>query len=157
MNYKDIYNKEYFDSMKRRKSATYRPTYYRITKRVLDRKAKTVLDVGCGCGYLVLKMREKRIEAIGVDFSDYAGEFIPEHFVKADANNLPFPDNSFDVVVSKDFFEHLPEEEIDKVYSEMKRVGGHIIATICFKPEKYHLTIKPKEWWEKKLPDCEII
>ena len=58
--------------------------------------------------------------------------------------------------------EHIPEEEIDTVYSEMKRVGRHVIATIAFKDElteeqeKYHVTNKSPRWWRNKLQGAEI-
>ena len=110
---------------------------------------------------MVQRLRKGGIDAVGIDFSPYAGKLIPEHFRCADAKNIPYPDNSFDVVLAMDFFEHIAEEDINQVYLEMKRVGGKIIANISFKKEKglidTHLTVKPREWWEKKVPEVEII
>lgn len=164
---KEWYNKEYFDAWN--KCMHYRPRLFSITKAVTSYNPKTVLDVGCGIGIVVKILRERGIDAVGIDFSSDAGKDIPEHFKVADAKNIPYPDNSFDVVLASDFFEHLEEEDIDQVYSEMKRVGGKIVAIISFKrapvfhlkggersPE-HHLTIKPREWWLKKIPEVEII
>lgn len=151
-----LYNKEYFE--KKRKPLSYRPNIFRCFKAVKKRNPSKVLDVGCGHGYLVRKLLNSGIEAMGVDISLFAGELIKDNFIVVNAKELPFKDKEFDVVVSKDFFEHLTEDEIDIVYQEMKRVGKYIIANICFKEEKpYHLTVKPKEWWQTKLPDVEII
>lgn len=153
---KYLYGKNYF---KEQSKLSYRPQIFKCVKAVREYRPKSVLDIGCGEGYLVKWLKgDKEMKIIGVDFSEYAGKLIPDNFIKADANNLPFPDNSFDVVISKDFFEHLPEEQIDNVYKEMQRVGKYIIALICFKEqEPYHLTVKPLEWWQNKLPKCKII
>lgn len=164
---KEWYNKEYFDTFEER--MRYTPRIFTITKAVNRYKPKTVLDVGCGIGMLVKKLRQMQIDAIGIDYSPDAGKDIPKYFQVADIKNIPYPDNSFDMVLCTGVFEHIKEEDIDKAYSEMKRVGGRILATICFKKSnyftmkngkrspEYHITIKPKEWWEKKLPDVELI
>ena len=153
---KDFYTKEYFDWMK--KTANYRPKIYRLISNLLWYfKPRKVLDVGCGHGFLVKELLNLNIEATGIDFSEYAGTEIPNNFIKADAKHLPFNDKIFDVVISSDFFEHLEEKDIDKVYSEMKRVGENVIALISFKKSESHLTVKPREWWENKLPGCIII
>ena len=161
---RDWYNKSYFDAIK--KGAQYKPKLYRVIKRIMAHSPETVLDVGCGHGFLVKRLVNASINAHGIDFANSAGEECTGRFWQGDATKeLPYPADSFDVVVSMDFFEHLEEEDIDKVYKEMKRVGKHIIALISFKPEKTaegkpqdtHLTVKPREWWEDKIPGVEII
>lgn len=158
-----FYDKKYYQN--RKKTSQYGHKINKLVKAVIKYKPQTVLDVGCGHGFLVKKLTELGIYAKGLDFSKYAGSEIPYRFVQSSATNIPFENNTFDVVVSSDFFEHLPEEDIDQVYSEMKRVGGQIIALIAFKPDKVrkneeidtHLTVKPREWWEKKVPEIEIL
>lgn len=137
----------------------------RLIARIFQFDHQTVLDVGCGQGYLVAELKRHKIAAVGMDISPYAGKKCPGSFVLHDAtdSNFPFPDKAFDVVVSADFFEHLPEDDIDFVYSEMQRVAFHVVAWICYKQEKRkntppsHLTVKPKEWWLKKLPGVILI
>jgi len=164
---KDWYDKEYFDMFSR--CMHYRPYIKSIMVEVKKYNPKTVLDVGCGIGVMVKRLREKGIDAVGIDFSPDAGKEIPGYFKVADAKNIPYPDNSFDLIISAGFFEHLKEEDIDQVYSEMKRVGGKIIANIGFKKSphyhrkdgtlspEHHITIKPREWWLKKIPEVIII
>jgi SAM-dependent methyltransferase len=151
-----MYNKEYFEKIK--KYETYNRGLYRWYLRV--KKYKSVLDVGCGNGYLVEYLRERGIKALGLDFSEYAGT-ATGYFIQHDATNgLPFNDETFDVVISSDFFEHLPEDKIDFVRDEMLRVGRNVISLINYKKEKIdntHLTIKPKEWWVDKLKGVVII
>jgi len=128
-----------------------------VARAAMYHNPKSVLDVGCGTGKIVNLLRNEGIDAWGIDIAEEKGEFAPEYCVYGDAINIPFEDNRFDVVVSNDFMEHIAEENIDKVYSEMKRVAKHVIARICIKPYRYHLTVKPISWWKEKLPGCEFV
>ena len=64
---------------------------------------------------------------------------------------------------SSDFFEHLPEEKIDSVVSEMKRVGKIVLSRVAYKDKltrrqaMYHLTNETKEWWENKLEGVTLV
>ena len=161
------YSKEYFDEFKW--GATYRPRTFNIRNAVKTYNPKTILDVGCGTGIIVKKLRDDGFDAVGIDFSPDAGKDIPGYFKVADIMDIPYPDNSFDMVLCMGVLEHIREEDIDQAYSEMKRVGGKIIASIGLRPSnyfimkngekspEYHITIKPMEWWEKKVPEIEII
>jgi hypothetical protein len=68
------------------------------------------------------------------------------------------------VVFSSDFFEHLEEKDIDKVASEMKRVGKLVIAfvaddkgtTLTKRQQQFHLTHKLMSWWMDKLGDIQV-
>ena len=132
---------------------------------ILKYNPQRVLDVGCGLGAVITKLNKLGVGAIGVDNAVALGRFFwkDPYFLEADAKNLPFDDHSFDVAFSSDFFEHVPEEEIDIVLDEMKRVGKFIVCEIAFESKlnkrqaKYHVTNKPKEWWKKKLPGVEIL
>jgi cyclopropane fatty-acyl-phospholipid synthase-like methyltransferase len=85
----------------------------------------TVLDLGCGAGMLAL-LKRKGVTLTGVDLS-------PECTLAARHNGydytattrlsqLPFPDHSFDYVVSLDVIGHIDFEEKDAVLAEIKRV-----------------------------------
>lgn len=125
---------------------------------------RTVLDVGCGLGGLIKLLRKEGIEAWGTDNAEaLKAIWKADYFVPASADKQPFPDKKFDVVFSSDFFEHLREEEIEPVRKEMERVGYKVVARIAFESllskrrNRYHLTNKPKEWWEEKLPGVDIV
>ena len=126
---------------------------------------KTVLDIGCGIGYFVEFLRKNGISATGIDSAPDLGHFWgkKQYFLQGDATKLPFEDNSFDLVFSSDFFEHVPEDKIDDVANEMKRVSKVVLARVAYEAKldkiqaRYHVTNKPKEWWENKLKGIELI
>lgn len=89
-----------------------------------------VLDAGCGDGVLSVLMANKGAMVTGCDFSapniEAAKEYATEHhvvnveFLVGDVEHLPFPDNSFDLVVSSHVLEHLPD--FNKGLQEVMRV-----------------------------------
>lgn len=97
-----------------------------------------VLDVGAGAG-IIEQMNVKGIAktVYGVDLDERVTEnpYLDEGFV-ADAGNLPFEDNLFDVVFSDNVLEHLdhPLEVFNEVYRVLKPGGYFLFKT----PNKYH-------------------
>jgi ubiquinone/menaquinone biosynthesis C-methylase UbiE len=133
---------------------------YELMKIIKEYSPKRVLDVGCGIGFLVHELRNNDIDAYGTDFSesllyDYWKD--SPYFYLADAKYLPFEDKSFDLVITTDFFEHIPEGDIDEVVEELNRVGKKVISRIAWEASirgdqnLYHVTNKSREWWEEKL------
>lgn len=107
-----------------------------------------ILDVGCGTGYFtrLLVQGEEDVTAVGIDleepYIEYAKKIaeeqaLPIEFVRGDAHELPFEDESFDLVTSHTFFTSVPDPE--KAMAEMQRVirpGGIIssVTTMGFMP-----------------------
>ena len=96
-----------------------------------------LLDVGCGAGQLTLPAARKGIQVTGLDLAanlvhqartKAAAEGLPIQVDEGDAEALPYPDASFDVVMSLIGAMFAPRPEL--VASEMCRVcrpGGTII------------------------------
>ena len=68
-----------------------------------------VLDVGCGTGTLALALAGR--VRIAVAQSKAARRKAPAQFQVATAQSLPFPDASFDAVVTSLMLHHLPEAD----------------------------------------------
>jgi SAM-dependent methyltransferase len=71
-----------------------------------------VLDAGCGIGSTVSAMREGGFDALGVDMRGVAhywrdAALDPDAFVVGDVTALPFPDDSFDAVLTLGVIEHV--------------------------------------------------
>jgi protein-L-isoaspartate(D-aspartate) O-methyltransferase len=96
------------------------------------RPGMRVLDVGCGKGFLLYEFTQAvpGIEVAGVDISRYAIELGKEEvkpFLRiAGADRLPFPDRSFDLVVSVTTLHNLYIKELFSAVHEIERVSrGH--------------------------------
>jgi SAM-dependent methyltransferase len=91
--------------------------------------ASSVLDVGCAKGFMMHDMAEliPGITVKGIDVSSYAIEHAIEdmkpHVQMADALSLPFPDKSFDVVISVNTIHNLERADCGKALREIERVA----------------------------------
>jgi ubiquinone/menaquinone biosynthesis C-methylase UbiE len=98
-----------------------------------------VLEVGCGAGDFALYLAERQANVTAVDFSPQAIEIASKKltaqqknvkFGVADAQSLPFEDNSFDLLFSCECLEHVPEPQL--ALAEFRRVlkpEGKLILT----------------------------
>ena len=123
-----------------------------------DLKGWKVLDIGCGDGYLVNRLLKEGVDAYGCDIT-LAGIPNPSpRFRQCPAWRLPYKDGEFELTITTDVLEHIPEEMIPQVAREIQRITSrisvHIIAT--FPERKYqghevHLTVRPMEWWAQRF------
>jgi ubiquinone/menaquinone biosynthesis C-methylase UbiE len=95
-------------------------------------EGKDVLEVGCGTGLILERLATRCHTAKGVDLSEGMLEKARARGLDvrfATATDLPFEDETFDVVCSFKVLAHVPE--IGKALAEMARVtrkGGHVLA-----------------------------
>ena len=89
----------------------------------------SVLDVGCGKGFMLYDMAEliPGITVKGIDISEYAIENAIEdmkpYVQVANAKKVPFEDNSFDAVISINTVHNLERDECAQALREIERVG----------------------------------
>ncbi len=86
-----------------------------------------VLEIGCAAGPIVKHLNDLGVEAHGIDVSEWAvANRFHSNVIQASADDLPYPDNSFDLVFSVHALEHLPDAVADGAFAEMSRVAaGH--------------------------------
>jgi 2-polyprenyl-3-methyl-5-hydroxy-6-metoxy-1,4-benzoquinol methylase len=112
--------------------------WHRLTIANLpDVRGKRVLEIGCGRGVFARHLAEQGANLVAADFSpaavSYARRRLENHDAEvlvADVAAIPFPDESFDVVVSQETLEHIPDPR--KGLAELVRVtkvGGTLIVT----------------------------
>ena len=105
----------------------------RVAKKIseyynLPNNAK-ILDVGCGKGYLLYDFKKilPDCEVFGIDISEYAiknsKEELEGRLRLGNATNLPWDDNTFDIVISITTLHNLKAYELDLALREIERVG----------------------------------
>ena len=100
-----------------------------------------VLDFGCGQGDLVRALRRHGLEARGADFPQNLGEDGNLSSIQSNPYRLPYPDATFDVVVSTSVFEHAQgTEECMTEIHRVLRPGGIAVHTF---PGKWYLPREP--------------
>ena len=106
------------------------------------RSGVRVLDVATGPGYVAAAAAQRGANVVGIDFSAAmvaeARRCYPAlPFQEGDAEDLPFPDKSFDAVVMNFGLMHLerPEQALAEAHRVL-RAGGKLAFTVWAKPEE---------------------
>jgi SAM-dependent methyltransferase len=116
-----------------------------VIRRYADRagrglQARSSLDIGCAYGFYVERLAKLGWRATGIDVSSYAIERGRARGLRdlhvGPAQELPFPDDTFDFVMSIDVIEHIPPEDARRAVAEARRVlkpgGMAVFATPNF-------------------------
>lgn len=88
-----------------------------------------VLDVGCGKGFQLVELLsvEPELKVTGLDISNYAisnaHEKVRDNLVLGTADQLPFPDNYFDLAFSINTIHNLPNYQLFNALKEIQRVS----------------------------------
>jgi 2-polyprenyl-6-hydroxyphenyl methylase/3-demethylubiquinone-9 3-methyltransferase len=121
----------------------------------------SVLDVGCGAGFLSNYLAELGHRVTGIDAASDSLDVAARHdasgtvrYTLGNALELPYPDGNFDVVCAMDFLEHVDEPE--RVIAEAARVlrpsGLFFFHTFNRNWLAWLVVIKGVEWFVKNTP-----
>ncbi len=133
------YEEEYWDGDRRYGYGgySYIPGRWKPVAELLIQKYKltnqsSVLDVGCGKGFLLyeLKLLLPELRVVGFDISEHGladarKEVSGSLFIHNAKDPYPFKDNEFDLVISLGCFHNLRIFEIEKALAETQRVAKH--------------------------------
>jgi SAM-dependent methyltransferase len=122
---------------------------------VAELAPSSVLDAGCAIGLLVEKLRERGVEAWGIDISEYAIAHVeqrvqPYCFVGSIADELPaaLPDH-FDLVTCIEVVEHMRPGDSANAIARLADVGDRILFSSS--PTDYgettHVNVRQPEVW----------
>ncbi|WP_447968285.1 class I SAM-dependent methyltransferase [Nitrospira sp. M1] len=130
------FDKEYFDGdrLYGYGGYSYHPHFWQETvKRFAEfyglTNESSVLDVGCAKGYMLHDFKEllPGLTVTGVDVSTYALEHsiesVKPYLQLGNAKELPFPDNSFDLVISINTVHNLNLVDCRQALKEIQRVS----------------------------------
>jgi ubiquinone/menaquinone biosynthesis C-methylase UbiE len=108
-------------------------------KRFLNFENKKILDMGCGIGKFLLECCQENLDIVGIDINpeyleicekNFKGtKFKPSLFL-AEAENLPFKNNSFDFINCTELLEHVkrPQKVLNEIYRILKTDGFAFIT-----------------------------
>jgi len=138
------FDKEYFDGdrLYGYGGYSYHPRFWQDTVKRFRNYYKlaedaSVLDVGCAKGFMLHDFKElmPKLTIGGIDISEYAIERAIETvkpFLRAgNAKELPYEDNSFDLVISINTVHNLSLEDCKQALREIQRVSRkHAFVTM---------------------------
>lgn len=145
------FGKEFFDGDRRTGYGgfTYHPRFWQPVIPALQSHFSltgdsSLLDVGCGKGFMLHDLTElvPGITVKGIDVSPYAIshaiESMRPHISVADARELPFADQSFDVVLSINTVHNLERSDLIKALREIERVNrrGAFITVDAYRTDE---------------------
>ena len=129
------FGKEFFDGERKHGYGgfNYDPKFWTETVRIFIEEyeltsSSSVLDVGCGKGFMLVDLVKALpgISIVGIDISDYAiknsHELVSKDLRVANCSDLPFDDNSFDLVISINTIHNLDKKGVIKSVQEIERV-----------------------------------
>lgn len=104
-----------------------------------------VVEVGCGTGFttseIVSTVSEENVTAVDLTPEQMRKAFLrypSSHFVRGDAENLPFKSSSFDAAISAGSIEYWPnpQQGIEEM-SRITRSGGRVVILAPRKPTNF--------------------
>lgn len=129
------FDKDFFDGERRHGYGGYRydgrwlPVAQRIVEHYQLPANAAILDVGCAKGFLMADFLQVLPQATvhGLDVSEYAKANayggMDKFMTIGSAERLPFPDKSFDLVISINSIHNLPLDKCKQALREMERVS----------------------------------
>lgn len=139
-------------------------THAEFIEAIFNERPQKILEVGIGTGGMGLFFSLLGIETVGVDNNDKiikAAKNLNRKLggkttlTNANAFQLPFGNNSFDLIFSQGFLEHFTDQEIIRLLNEQIRVGRKVFFSVPnnFYPQKDFgdERLLSKKDWEKIL------
>jgi SAM-dependent methyltransferase len=110
----------------------------------------SILDIGCGPGLYVEEMRKLGLCAFGVDSDERLVESI--YLWRVDITKEPTA--TFDVALSLEVGEHIPEDQATHYIGFIAATGAHALyfsAAAEWQTGPGHINLKPKSYWSGLL------
>ena len=117
----------------------------------------SALDAGCALGLLVEALRDRGVDASGIDVSEYAISQVPSAIAEhCEVASLTEPlDEHYDLITCIEVLEHLPPNETDKALDNLCNATDRLVISTTPQDfgEPTHLNVQPPEAWSTKLAE----
>lgn len=118
-------------------------------KSMIPVDVKTIFDCGCGDGHLGNLLKDE-YDIQGCDIAEAPLKFCKFPTVQCPITELPFGNNSFDLVICGEVLEHILPCEYEQACRQLERVASKwIIVTV---PNREDI-----DAWKQKCPHCGTI
>jgi SAM-dependent methyltransferase len=152
----DYYGRYASDGASYERNAFWLDFFGKIADRLIDDfHPKTALDAGCAIGLLVEALRDRGVEAEGVDFSEFAISHSREdirRFLRVGSITEPLP-RHYDLITCFEVVEHMPPAEADRAIANLCAFTDEVILTST--PTHFrdptHTNIHPQEYWTERF------
>ena len=154
------YDRVYYDEIKKEVLLKFTtPTIANLIRKIISKyralylyylfRPRNALDIGCGTGTLVKDLRKLGVEAYGIEISPNALQFadkdIRPYLQLGDITQIPYKDDSFDLVISYDVIEHLERSKLKKAFLESVRVSRKWIFHKVYTTENLYMRLFHKK------------
>lgn len=134
------------------RSALWLTTFAAVADGIVREIApRSVLDAGCALGLLVEALRDRGVEAFGVDVSPYAIDKVrddikPYCWVGSAVEPLS---RSYDLIVCMEVLEHLAPADAERAVERLCAASDDIVfsSTPYGHAEDTHVNVRPLEYW----------
>ncbi len=127
-----------------------------IAERIVtDIQPRSALDAGCALGILVEALRDRGIEAEGIDLSSYAIANVHESvrpFCRLGSITDEFPDR-YDLIVCIEVLEHMPARDAEAAIANICRHTDDVLfsSSPSDHREPTHVNVQPPEYWAEQF------
>ena len=168
--YENLYDSDYYENYTNEKNIPYRDKsweigFERIAEHIIEEfNPKTFLDVGCAFGYLVAALRDRGVEAYGIDISEFAISQVREDikpYCKAWSALDGIPDDfpsKYDLLSTIEVAEHLYPDDGEIFIRNICKLSDRIIFSSSPDEEEEvtHFNVQPAEYWVMKFFDNDF-
>jgi hypothetical protein len=116
-----------------------------------DIQPKSVLDAGCAWGLLVEMLRQRNVEAYGIDISPFAIQKVDpgiQQYCWVASVADPFP-QKYELIVCIEVLEHLEKAESERAVENLCNHSDYVLfsSTPFDYREATHFNVQPPEYW----------
>jgi glycosyltransferase involved in cell wall biosynthesis/SAM-dependent methyltransferase len=128
----------------------------KIAERIVqDINPISVLDAGCAWGFLVEALRNRGVEAFGIDISDYAISKVHssiKEYCKVGSIDQPF-DRKYDLIINIEVLEHMKTENaLLAIQNFCKSTDRVLFSSTPFDfKEATHVNVQVPEYWSREF------
>lgn len=156
-----LFDRKYFNGVVYKPFYWDAPPYEIVARKVLEKKPESVLEIGCGKGFVLHRLEGYGITVGGLDISKHCQlSKVCSHIITQDCLEYEWavlPKCPADLALTQGFLEYIPEEKIPFFVKQLERCSkrglhGTILQGEDDGSDPNRCTIRTKDWWEARLP-----